>query len=37
MPVVADDDVEMLSGLATSMTAVVIAMSACDGVGSPEG
>jgi hypothetical protein len=40
VPVLADDDVvvhEMPSGAAMSTVALVIWMSACDGVGSPEG
>jgi len=41
MPVVADDDVVMDGnaerGGAMSMIALVIWMSACEGVGSPEG
>jgi hypothetical protein len=39
MPVLADDDVVVHgdAGRAMSMIALVIWMSACDGVGSPEG
>jgi hypothetical protein len=39
MPALADDDVVVHgdAGLAMSMMALVIWMSACDGEGSPEG